>query len=117
MESTMSRKSSALILAGLMLACAGFVGAPAAQAAPQVSIGVGVGIGVPPPAPRFERVPPARRGYVWAPGYWRWNAHARRYVWVGGRWMRGRPGWRYQPPHWAQGPHGHWHFNDGHWAH
>ena len=26
-----------------------------------------------PPAPRFETVPAARHGYVWAPGYWNWD--------------------------------------------
>lgn len=114
----MSRKSSALILsAALVLAGAGFAAAPAAHAAPQVSVGVGVGIGVAPPAPRFERVPPPRAGYVWAPGYWVWNPRMRRHVWMGGHWMRVHPGYRYMPARWHQGPHGRWHFRDGYWAH
>lgn len=113
----MSRKSSILVLsAGLALACAGFVATPAAQAAPQVSVGVGVGIGVPPPAPRFERVPPPRHGYVWARGYWAWSPRLHRHVWVRGRWMRVRPGYRYMPPRWREGPHGHWHFSAGYWG-
>lgn len=113
----MSHKSSALILsAGLALACAGLAATPAAQAAPQVSVGVGVGIGVAPPQPRFERVPPPRAGYVWAPGYWVWSPRMHRHVWVGGRWMRVRPGYRYVPARWRHGPHGHWYFNGGHWV-
>lgn len=113
----MSCKSSALILsATLALASAGLVATPAAQAAPQVSVGVGVGIGVAPPRPRFERVPPPRMGYVWAPGYWQWSPRMRRHVWVGGRWMRVRPGYHYMPARWQQGPRGHWHFNAGYWA-
>ncbi|MEW9623586.1 hypothetical protein [Rhodanobacter geophilus] len=111
----MSRESSALILsAALALAGAGFVVAPTVQAAPQVS--VGVGISVAPPAPRFERVPPPRAGYVWAPGYWVWNPRMHRHVWVGGRWMRARPGYHYMPARWRRGPHGHWRFSNGYWV-
>jgi len=116
-ESTMNRKSSALILsAALALAGAGFAAAPAAQAVPQVSVGVGVGIGVAPPPPRFERAPPPRRGYAWAPGYWSWSPRLHRHVWVGGRWMRVHPGYHYMPARWQQGPRGHWHFSAGYWA-
>jgi len=114
---TMSRKSSALILStALALAGAGFAATPAAQAAPQVSVGVGVGIGVAPPPPRFERAPPPRRGYAWAPGYWSWSPRLHRHVWVGGRWMRVHPGYHYMPARWQQGPRGHWHFSAGYWA-
>lgn len=51
-----------------------------------------------PPAPRFERVPPPRVGYTWAPGYWNW--YGGRYVWVTGRWVGVRPGYVYRPPAW-----------------
>ena len=113
----MRRQSSALLLtAALALACAGFATAPAAQAAPQVSVGVGVGIGVAPPPPRFERAPPPRRGYSWAPGYWAWSPRLHRHVWVDGRWLRVHPGYHYMPARWRQGPHGHWHFSAGYWA-
>lgn len=112
----MNRKPSALILAAaLALAGIGFIATPMAQAAPQVS--AQISLGVAPPAPRFERVPPPRTGFVWAPGHWRWNPRARRYVWANGRWMRGRPGYRYAPARWQRGPHGHWHYRAGYWAH
>ena len=96
------------LLAGLGLTFAGVSYAPPAAA--QVSVGIGVRLG--PPAPRFERVPPPRAGYVWAPGYWRWNGH--RHVWANGYWVRARPGYRYRPAYWVHGRHG-WRFHEGHW--
>jgi OmpA-OmpF porin, OOP family len=45
---------------------------------------------VPGPAPRFERIPPPRRGWVWHGGYWRW-AHGG-YVWAPGVWVPVAPG-------------------------
>lgn len=101
------------LLAGLALTFAGATYAPPAAARTQVA--VGVQIGVAPPAPRFERVPPPRRGYVWAPGYWRWSARAHRHVWVGGSWVVVRPGHHYRPAHWVR--HGHdWRFHPGYWG-
>ena len=73
-----------------------------------------VEIQVAPPAPRVEVVPPPRVGYVWAPGYWRWNG--RRHVWINGSWMRERRGWRWQPETWVQGPNGRWHLRRGYWV-
>ncbi|HEV3239293.1 MAG TPA: YXWGXW repeat-containing protein [Casimicrobiaceae bacterium] len=75
---------------------------------------VAVDIEVAPPAPRVVVVPPPRVGYVWAPGYWRWNGH--RHVWVEGRWVRERRGWHWVPDQWvAVGPR--WHYAPGHWEH
>lgn len=69
---------------------------------------------VAPPPPRVEargRMP--GRGYVWTPGYYRWDGRA--YNWQSGAWAR--------PPrgrgHWVQGHwrrHGReWVFVEGHW--
>ena len=44
-----------------------------------------------PPPPRDERIPEARRGYVWAPGHWEWR-HGR-YAWTNGKWLRERHGY------------------------
>lgn len=66
-----------------------------------------------PPPMRAEHVPHARRGHVWAPGYWRWNGH--RYVWIAGHWERERRGYRWDPPHWEQRPDG-WYFRGGRWV-
>ena len=35
-----------------------------------VSVNVEIGVPLAPPALVYERVPPPRVGYVWAPGYW-----------------------------------------------
>ncbi len=73
-----------------------------------------VEIQVAPPAPRVEVVPAPRVGYVWAPGYWRWNG--RRHVWINGRWVGERRGFHWEPDGWVQGPNGRWHMRQGRWA-
>jgi hypothetical protein len=73
-----------------------------------------VDITIAPPAPRVEVVPAPRRGYVWAPGYWRWNGQ--RHVWVNGVWVRERYGWHWEPDAWVQGRNGRWHVVRGHWV-
>ncbi len=88
----------------------------AGYAPPAVArVAVGVSIGLPviaPPAPIVERVG-VRPGYVWAPGYWRWDGY--RYGWRGGYWVRGRVGYRYAPGGWgACGPH--WCYRGGRWV-
>lgn len=75
--------------------CGVFVSVGAAQAQLVVRIG-------PPPPPRHEFVPPPpHRGWVWQPGYHRWDGRA--YVWV--------PGAYVAPPH----PYARW--VPGHWGH
>ena len=82
--------------------------APQAQARTYV----GVDVRVAPPPPRYERVR-VRPGYVWTPGYWRWNGRA--HYWVGGNYVPVRRGYVYVPPRWN--PYGRgWRFNEGHWA-
>ena len=72
-----------------------------------------VEVAVRPPAPRVVVVPAPRRGYIWAPGYWRWNGHA--HVWVEGVWIRSRPSERWVPAHWEEFRPGRWRFEEGHW--
>ncbi len=105
----MTRKLALIAGIGLALASVSYTPPAAAQ------VVVGVGIGVAPPPPRFERVPPPRRGWVWTPGYWQWNRGWRRHVWVQGGWVRERPGYRYYPGTWVQGRDG-WHRRDGYWG-
>ena len=69
-------------------------------------------IEIAPPAPRVEVIPPARPGFIWAPGYWRWDGHA--HVWVGGHLERDRPGHHWQPAHWEEHG-GHHRFVEGRW--
>jgi hypothetical protein len=59
-----------------------------------------------PPAPRVERGPAPRRGYVWAPGHWEYR-HGR-YVWTRGIWLRERHGYAYNAPTWVE--------RDGRWV-
>ena len=65
-----------------------------------------------PPPPRFERVPPPRRGYVWAPGHYEWRGG--RHVWVRGDYVRARPGYAYRAPEWRERD-GRWEYARGRW--
>jgi hypothetical protein len=71
-------------------------------------------IRVAPPAAIVERpVPAPGPGYVWTPGYHRWDGRA--YVWVPGAWVRPpRPHARWIPGHYVR-RHGGWVFIEGHW--
>lgn len=71
-----------------------------------------------------ERRPPPDRvevivaspgtGYVWVPGYWRWERND--YHWNRGRWVRAQHGHhRWMPGHWEKSRHG-WYWVDGRWA-
>lgn len=55
-------------------------------------------IDVAPPPPRAVKVPAPRPGFVWAPGYYRWDGHA--HIWVDGHFIRERRGARWVPEHW-----------------
>jgi hypothetical protein len=72
----------------------------------------GVWIQTAPPPPRAERVPPPRRGYVWAPGHHEWRGG--RHVWVRGEYVRARPGYAYRAPEWRERD-GRWEYNRGRW--
>jgi hypothetical protein len=83
----------------------------AAYAYPAYS-GVGIDIEVAPPAPIVVQAPPPRPGYVWAPGFWRWEGH--RHVWVGGHFLRERRGYHWMGDHWTEHG-GRYHYEPGHW--
>lgn len=65
-----------------------------------------------PPAARYEAIPSARPGYVWAPGYWAYQG--RNHVGVRGHWVRERPGYAYYAPEWKYSD-GRWRFHDERW--
>jgi hypothetical protein len=73
-----------------------------------------VRIGPPPPHPVEVVPPPPHPGWVWQPGYHRWDGA--RYVWVPGRYaVPPRPGVRWVPGHWANRGGGYvW--VEGHWV-
>ena len=73
---------------------------------------VDVDITVAPPAERVEVVPAPRSGYVWAPGYYRWDGG--HHIWVKGHWIREREGHHWVAHRWEQRGD-RWHFEEGHW--
>jgi hypothetical protein len=91
-------KMHKLLIASLVAGAFGSVAAPA--------LADTVVIRTAPPAPREERVPAPRRGYVWAPGHWEWRHN--HHVWVRGSWLRERHGYNYSAPNWVE--------RDGHWV-
>jgi hypothetical protein len=103
----MKRQLIAAAATVIAISSAAFIPAPAmAQAAVDI-----MAFNAPPPQ-RYERVPRARRDFVWAPGHWNWNG--RRYIWIAGHWERVRHGHQYRNPEWRQGPNG-WHLDRGGW--
>jgi len=74
--------------------------------------GSGIDIAVAPPPPRVVPVPARRPGFVWAPGYYRWDGH--RHVWVDGHFVRERRGSHWVPERWVE-HHGRYRFMPGHW--
>jgi len=95
------------------LLLAAMVASTFAALAPPVSAAVDVYITTPPPPVRFEAVPAARAGYVWAPGHWNWRNN--RHAWVKGHWERERSGYYYHPHRWVQQDGGRWSNERGKW--
>ncbi|CAH2810350.1 MAG: hypothetical protein CBARDMAM_6002 [uncultured Caballeronia sp.] len=60
---------------------------------------------------RVESVQPARVGYVWNTGHWRWE-HGQ-YVWNPGHWQVERVGYHWGPGHWIARD-GAWRWMPGH---
>jgi len=67
----------------------------------------------PPPPVRTEAAPAAREGYIWAPGYWKWENGE--HVWVEGHWVEARLHSHWVPDRWEQQDSTHWHFIPGRW--
>jgi hypothetical protein len=91
-----------------MLAFAATVLLGMGMAEAQVTVQIG------PPRPLVERrVPAPGPGYVWTPGYHRWDGRA--YLWVPGAWVRPpRPRAHWVPARWVH-RRGGWVFVEGHW--
>jgi hypothetical protein len=89
-----------------------FVGFLAGSASAAVRARLYVQVG--PPAPVVERVVVAPGpGYVWTPGYYRWDGRA--YVWMPGRHvLPPRPHAVWVPGHWGHERRGFF-WIDGHW--
>ena len=92
------------------LFAAGMLGA---AAMPQTSVAaVEVYVTAAPPAERYERVPEARHGYVWSPGYWDYRHE--KHVWVKGSSVRERHGYAYEPNRWVERD-GRWNLERSRW--
>lgn len=82
----------------------------------QIALAQGVVVRVPPPPPPPNRGVVGRAphpGFVWTPGYQRWNG--RRYVWDPGRWVQPpRRGAVWVQPRWIQRGN-QWVFHPGRW--
>lgn len=99
-EQTKMRK----LLLSTLLGCALIGGANAAE--------VYVRVGPPHPVVEHRRVAPGP-GYVWTPGYHRWDGRA--YVWQPGVWVRApRQHAVWVPHHWVH-RRGGWVLVEGHW--
>lgn len=99
------------ILVSVMIA-AGMIGALATPLPSVAATSREIIIERAPPAPRSERAPAVRRGYVWVPGYWDWRGN--RHVWMKGTWVRERRGYAYQPHRWVERD-GRWMLERGRW--
>ena len=95
-----------------LFAVCSFVVLSGAMAPAMSQINLSVDINTAPPPPRVEVIPAQRPGYLWAPGYWRWEGN--RHIWVGGRWMEARRGYHYVGEHWEL-RNGRHHFEPGRW--
>ena len=94
-----------LLIAAMLVGSLGTIAAPPAISAVVV-------VRQAPPEPRSERVPAARRGYVWAPGHWEWKHN--KHVWQKGHWVRERRGYVYREPVWEE-RNGRWTMQRGGW--
>jgi len=97
-----------------MAAIASAVTAMGWSASSQAAANVYFDVEVAPPPPRYEVIPPGRVGYVWSPGYWRWDAPRHRHLWHGGHYIRERHGEHWVHEHWTE-HNGRYRFNEGHW--
>jgi len=79
----------------------------------QVAISVSF---APPALPVYEQPVCPGEGFLWAPGYWAWDADSDDYFWVPGTWvMAPQPGLLWTPAWWGW-DNGAYLFHDGYWA-
>jgi hypothetical protein len=96
------------LMAALLLGTSLFAATACAGASGRVYVRTG-----PPPLRREAVLVSPGPGYVWVPGYYRYDRSG--YVWVGGRYERPpRARARWVAGHWQHDRRG-WFFVDGHW--
>ena len=97
----LSRLMTLAVLTGLLIV-------PISEARTRIYVRIG-----PPPIVVERPTLAPRMGYVWQPGYHRWDGRA--YVWNGGTWAS--PPYRHArwiPGHWAESRRG-FYWVEGHW--
>lgn len=86
-----------------------------APSSAQVAVGITVGF-APPDLPVYEQPICPGDDYIWAPGYWAWDADYDDYYWVPGTWVLApEPGFLWTPAYWGWGGNG-FVFYEGYWA-
>ena len=81
----------------------------------QLSVNVRIDV-APPPIPVYEQPMCPSEGYVWVPGYWKYDDYNNEYYWVDGRWVRpARIGWFWTPGYWAANA-GYYTWHRGYWG-
>jgi len=95
------------MLTGLCVVSLAGIAAPMA-----VSAATGIYLNIGPPEARYEAVPPPRRGYLWAPGYW--DTKRGKHSWAAGHWERERTGYHFTQPNWSQHD-SRWELQRGRW--
>jgi hypothetical protein len=75
---------------------------------------VHIDVEIAPPVAIYEAPPPPRVGFIWAPGYWNWDAPHHKHVWKKGQYIRAHPGERWVSPEWVA-HEGRYRFNEGYW--
>jgi WXXGXW repeat (2 copies) len=66
----------------------------------QSGIALEISFNTAPPPAKYEVVPPPRKGYTWAPGYW--DAKGNKHAWSKGHWEKDRAGHHYVESRWVQ---------------
>ena len=83
----------------------------AAKAAVSLSVNI-----APPPLPVYVQPEIPAPGYLWTPGYWRWDPAAADYFWVPGTWVAPPAvGLLWTPGYWGWGPGGYF-WRAGYWG-
>ena len=93
----------------LVVALAGSFAVPLGVQAANVNIDVDVA----PPAAVVEQAP-VREGYVYTPGYWRWDEPRHNHVWIKGEYVPERRGEHWVAHEWRE-QNGRYRFNEGRW--
>jgi WXXGXW repeat (2 copies) len=86
-----------------------------APANAQIAVDISVDV-APPPLPYYEQPPIPAEGYIWAPGYWAWDAAILDYYWVPGTWVEPPQPELLWTPAWWGWDGGRYGFHPGYWG-